>query len=80
MGGHASINQTLLVSGFQYDFAVALGRNDANGYAVSDSQFTDNMLSSEAYLTHIGDTKESEAALSYSFKEEPFLQQELIEN
>lgn len=77
VGGHASINinQTLLVSGFQYDFAVVLGRNDANGYAVSDSQFTDNMLSSEAYLTHIGDTKEMEAALLYGFKEDPFLQQ-----
>lgn len=79
VSGHAAINinQTLLVSGFDYDFAAALGRNDANGYAVSDSQFTDNMLTSEAYMTHTGDIKEMEAALSYGFKEDPFLQQSL---
>ena len=79
VSGHAAINinQTLLVSGFDYDFAVALGRNGANGYAVSDSQFTDNMLTSDSYQAHVGDTKEMEAALSYGFKEDPFLQQSL---
>lgn len=79
VSGHAAINinQSLLVSGFDYDFAAVLGRNGANGYAVSDSEFTDNMLTSESYLTHISDAKEMEAALSYGFKEAPFLQQSL---
>ena len=77
VSGHAAINinDTLGISGFNYDIAPVLGRNTATGYVVCDSQFTTNCLTSDAYTTHVGGTKEMEAAISYGFKEDPFLQQ-----
>ena len=52
-----------------------LGRNSVNGYQVSNSEFTDNMLTSDAYLDHFGSEKEMLAALSYGYRDDPFLQQ-----
>ena len=69
------VNTALGISGFNIDIAPVLGRNTANGYAVSNSQFTDNCLTSASYLAHSGDAKGMEAAASYGYKEDPFLQQ-----
>lgn len=75
--GHLAIdvNTALGISGFNIDIAPVLGRNTANGYAVSNSQFTNNCLTSASYLAHSGDAKGMEAAASYGYKEDPFLQQ-----
>lgn len=77
--GHAAINinDTLGVSGVTYDIAPVLGRNTPGGYAVCDAQFTTNCLSCEAYTTHTSAAKEMDAALSYGFREDPFLQNTL---
>ncbi|MCQ2260368.1 MAG: hypothetical protein MJZ77_03130 [Bacteroidales bacterium] len=77
--GHLVLNLTevLGVSGFQFDFAPVHGRNTATGYKVCDAQFTNNMLTAAAYTGHVGATKEQLAALSYGYKEDPFLQQSL---
>lgn len=75
--GHLAIdvNTALGISGFDIDIAPVLGRNTANGYAVSNSQFTNNCLTSASYIAHSGDAKGMEAAASYGYKEDPFLQQ-----
>lgn len=75
--GHLAIdvNTALGISGFNIDIAPVLGRNTANGYAVSNSQFTNNCLTSASYIAHSGDAKGMEAAASYGYKEDPFLQQ-----
>lgn len=75
--GHLAIDVStaLGISGFNIDIAPVLGRNTANGYAVSNSQFTNNCLTSASYLAHSGDAKGMEAAASYGYKEDPFLQQ-----
>ncbi len=75
--GHVviDVNTALGISGFDIDIAPVLGRNTANGYAVSNSQFTDNCLTSASYIAHSGDAKGMEAAASYGYKEDPFLQQ-----
>ena len=70
-----NVNDALGISGFNIDIAPVLGRNTANGYAVSNSQFTDDCLSSASYLAHSGDAKAMDAAASYGYKEDPFLQQ-----
>ena len=77
VSGHVAIdvNTALGISGFNIDIAPVLGRNTANGYAVSNSQFTNNCLTSASYLAHSGDAKGMEAAASYGYKEDPFLQQ-----
>lgn len=77
VSGHLAIdvNIALSISGFNIDIAPVLGRNTANGYAVSNSQFTNNCLTSASYLAHSGDAKGMEAAASYGYKEDPFLQQ-----
>lgn len=77
VSGHLAINvnDALGISGFNIDIAPVLGRNTANGYAVSNSQFTNNCLTSASYLAHSGDAKGMEAAASYGYKEDPFLQQ-----
>lgn len=77
VSGHLAIdvNTALGISGFNIDIAPVLGRNTANGYAVSNSQFTNNCLTSASYLAHSGDAKGMEAAASYGYKEDPFLQQ-----
>lgn len=79
--GHFAIDitETLSVSGNKYDIAVVLGRNTANGYKVSDAQFTNNMLSSQAYIAHSSKAATELAALSYGYKEDPFLQQTIQE-
>lgn len=69
------VSTALGISGFNIDVAPVLGRNTANGYAVSNSQFTNNCLTSASYLAHSGDAKGMEAAASYGYKEDPFLQQ-----
>lgn len=69
------VNTALGISGFNIDIAPVLGRNTANGYAVSNSQFTNNCLTSASYIAHSGDAKGMEAAASYGYKEDPFLQQ-----
>ena len=75
--GHLAfdLGELLGVSGFDFDFAPVLGRNSVNGYQVSNSEFTDNMLTSDAYLDHYGSEKEMLAALSYGYRDDPFLQQ-----
>lgn len=75
--GHTviDVDEALGISGFNLDIAPVLGRNTANGYAVSSSQFTNNCLTSASYLAHSGDVKAMLAAASYGYKEDPFLQQ-----
>lgn len=77
VSGHLAINvETALgITGLNIDIAPVLGRNTANGYAVSNSQFTNNCLTSASYIAHSSDAKGMEAAASYGYKEDPFLQQ-----
>ncbi len=77
VSGHVAIdvNTALGIAGLNIDIAPVLGRNTANGYAVSNSQFTNNCLTSASYIAHSGDAKGMEAAASYGYKEDPFLQQ-----
>lgn len=77
VSGHVCIevSTALGISGFDIDVAPVLGRNTANGYAVSNSQFTNNCLTSASYIAHSSDAKGMEAAASYGYKEDPFLQQ-----
>lgn len=56
------------------DIAIVQGRNTASGYEVSNSQFTSNMLTVQPYLTVTGNRAEEDAAQSYGYKDNPYLQ------
>lgn len=73
--GHVAMDLSALlgIRGMGVDVAPVLGRDTDEGCAVSDSDFSDNMLSSEAYVSHVGEDRAVEAAGTYGYKEEPFL-------
>lgn len=74
--GHLSINLHHLfgISGYNIDIAPILGRSTPDGHLISNSQFSDNMLTSDAYRSHTTPDKAMEAALTYGYKDNPFIQ------
>lgn len=64
--------------GLGLDVAVVQGRNTAEGYQVSDADFTNNMLTESVYTSNTGHRAEEDAAQSYGYKDNPYLQAESV--
>lgn len=56
------------------DIAIVQGRNTAGGYEVSNAQFTNGMLTVQPYITVTGGRAEEDAAQSYGYRDNPYLQ------
>lgn len=56
------------------DAVIVRGRKSETGWAVSDAEFSDDCMTSEAYLAYTGHTAELTAIESWGYKSEPHLQ------
>lgn len=72
--GHVTFTFGTVDTSKGVDIAIVQGRNTANGYEVSNSQFTNSMITAQPYLSVTGNRAEEDAAQSYGYKDNPYLQ------